>query len=169
MKLKRLENNKAPELALNKLQAEMKKQIELKIENGKYQFEEIECPICKHKNSEVIGEKEVRGVVFLQVAHDRDFVTDGQRVPVPPCTGQDRYRIEFQQPLLGLAVVVLGGQRHEGMRVSPRVFQDRTLKLDRVLQVEVTARMMGPGDRTEASAEGSGRNESQVGHTRFPK
>ena len=64
MKLKRLENNKAPELALNKLQAEMKKQIELKIENGKYQFEEIECHICKHKNSEVIGEKDRYGLFY---------------------------------------------------------------------------------------------------------
>lgn len=64
MKLKRLENNKIPELSLNRLQHAMKNQVELKVENGTYQFEEISCPICQHTKNEPIGEKDRYGLYY---------------------------------------------------------------------------------------------------------
>ncbi len=64
IKLKRLENNNAPELTLNKLQLEMIDLINQKIESGEYQFEDTECPICHHKNRDLIGEKDRYGLYF---------------------------------------------------------------------------------------------------------
>lgn len=64
MKLPRLKNDGKPELKLNLLQGKMKKQIDLKVQNGNYQFEEITCPICGSDNNEPIGEKDRYGLFY---------------------------------------------------------------------------------------------------------
>ena len=67
MRLKRLKNNGIPELKLNQLQIAMKKQIESNIQEKKYVFENINCPICNLDNSEQLGEKDRYGLCFSTV------------------------------------------------------------------------------------------------------
>ena len=64
MKLSRLENDKIPDRELNKLQLSMRHQVELKVENGTYQLEEITCPICEQEKCEIIGEKDRYGLYY---------------------------------------------------------------------------------------------------------
>jgi 2-polyprenyl-3-methyl-5-hydroxy-6-metoxy-1,4-benzoquinol methylase len=64
MKLPRLKNDKLPEIRLNRLQIEMKKNIDQKVKKAVYQFEKIKCPICLVDDSELIGEKDRYGLYF---------------------------------------------------------------------------------------------------------
>lgn len=67
MRLKRLKNNRIPEMKLNKLQLDMKKQIESNIEEKIYVFENINCPICKIDHYEKLGEKDRYGLYYTTV------------------------------------------------------------------------------------------------------
>ncbi len=60
----RLKNDKKPELRLNRLQLNMKAEVERKVEEGVYLFEQIECPICRISNKDLLGEKDRYGLFF---------------------------------------------------------------------------------------------------------
>lgn len=64
MLLDRLKNDGKPELKLNTLQLAMKAQVEQKVNDKIFQFEEIVCPVCSNKEMEVIGEKDRYGLFF---------------------------------------------------------------------------------------------------------
>jgi len=67
MRLKRLKNNGIPEMKLNRLQLDMKKQIESNIKENIYVFENIKCPICEIDHSEQLGEKDRYGLFYSTV------------------------------------------------------------------------------------------------------
>ena len=58
----RFVNNKKPYYKLNNIQFSAKSEVEAKIENGTYSFENISCPICKSISKEVIAEKDRYGL-----------------------------------------------------------------------------------------------------------
>lgn len=64
MIINRLKNDGLPILQLNALQREMKKQIETKIDNRKYNFEEVNCSICRSSKYINLGEKDRYGLYF---------------------------------------------------------------------------------------------------------
>ena len=55
---KRFKYNGKSILKINELQLEMKKQIERKIDEGIYSFEEVLCCICGGNNFEFLSEKD---------------------------------------------------------------------------------------------------------------
>ena len=59
---KRFKYNGKPATRLNELQVRMKKQIERKIEEGIYSFEEVPCCVCGGKNFEILSEKDRYGL-----------------------------------------------------------------------------------------------------------
>ncbi|MEO9873146.1 class I SAM-dependent methyltransferase [Ekhidna sp.] len=65
MLLPRLKFSSKPELSLNALQREAKKQIEEKLRQGVYTFESINCPICLRDDKELIGEKDRYGLSYI--------------------------------------------------------------------------------------------------------
>lgn len=67
MRLKRLENNKIPEIKLNQLQLDMKKQVEFNIKEKIYVFENIKCPICEIEHPEQLGKKDRYGLYYSTV------------------------------------------------------------------------------------------------------
>lgn len=58
----RYKNDGQPTLKLNNLQLENKKQIENKVRDQIYQFEQVPCPICQIENQEVLSEKDRYGL-----------------------------------------------------------------------------------------------------------
>ena len=100
MKLSRLENDKIPDLVLNKLQLSMKNHVELKVENGTYQLEEICCLICEQEKSEIIGEKDRYGLYYRA-----NICTTFGMVYTSPRMNQaafnDFYNIEIESYMLG--------------------------------------------------------------------
>jgi len=62
MLLPRLKNDNVPELKLNDLQYKMKDEVDRKVKDGSYQFEEITCPICESDDKETVGEKDRYGL-----------------------------------------------------------------------------------------------------------
>jgi len=67
MRLERLKDNGIPEIKLNQLQLEMKMQVENRIQENKYVFENINCPICKIDHTEKLGEKDRYGLYYTTV------------------------------------------------------------------------------------------------------
>ena len=59
---KRFRYDGKPALRLNELQARMKKQIESKIDDGVYSFEEVPCCVCDGKNFVILSEKDRYGL-----------------------------------------------------------------------------------------------------------
>ncbi len=68
---KRFKYNGKPATRLNELQVRMKKQIERKIEEGIYSFEEVPCCVCGGKNFEFLSEKDRYGL-YVPVVICRD-------------------------------------------------------------------------------------------------
>lgn len=64
MLLPRVKNDNIAELALNELQIKMKDQISQKVEKKIYQFEQINCPVCNHNDTELVGKKDRYGLFF---------------------------------------------------------------------------------------------------------
>ncbi len=60
-----------PTIDLNELQVRMKKQIEYKIKEGFYSFNEVPCCICNGKNFEILSEKDRFGL-YLPVVICKD-------------------------------------------------------------------------------------------------
>ena len=59
---KRFKNDSKPILSLNKLQQDMKKQVEDKMAQGIYSFEEVSCCVCGGGNFELLAEKDRYGL-----------------------------------------------------------------------------------------------------------
>ncbi|KAF5431163.1 2-polyprenyl-3-methyl-5-hydroxy-6-metoxy-1,4-benzoquinol methylase [Candidatus Methanophagaceae archaeon] len=59
---KRFEYDGKPAIRLNELQLRMKRQIESKIEDGTYSFEEVPCCVCGGRNCEILSEKDRYGL-----------------------------------------------------------------------------------------------------------
>ena len=62
MLAKRFKDDGKSTVRLNKLQWQMKRQIEQKIANGVYSFEEVPCCICGGKNFEILSKKDHFGL-----------------------------------------------------------------------------------------------------------
>ncbi len=62
MLLSRLENDGQPELKLNQMQLDMKVQVDRKVAEGRYVFEEVRCPICEGAEVTVVGKKDRYGL-----------------------------------------------------------------------------------------------------------
>lgn len=58
----RYDNDGTPLLKLNELQLRMKKQVELKVKDGVYEFEEVPCPVCIQNNFELLAKKDRYGL-----------------------------------------------------------------------------------------------------------
>lgn len=63
----RYKNDSRSSIRLNSLQLEMKHQIEGKITDGCYQFEEVNCALCRGKNFDQISEKDRYGLYCSNV------------------------------------------------------------------------------------------------------
>jgi len=59
---KRFKYDGKPCVSLNELQIRMKKQIERKIEEGIYTFEDVPCCVCGGENFELLSEKDRYGL-----------------------------------------------------------------------------------------------------------
>ena len=59
---KRFKYDGKPSVSLNELQIRMKKQIERKIEEGIYTFEDVPCCVCGGENFELLSEKDRYGL-----------------------------------------------------------------------------------------------------------
>lgn len=60
----RFKNDSQPLLKLNNIQLAAKKEVEMKIQNGKYTFENISCPVCNSIKTELLSEKDRYGLDF---------------------------------------------------------------------------------------------------------
>ena len=68
---RRYENDNKPLLKLNALQLRMKQQVEQKVKDGSYEFEEVPCPVCDGKSFESLAEKDRYGL-YMPVVICRD-------------------------------------------------------------------------------------------------
>lgn len=59
---KRFEYDRKPSISLNELQVRTKEQIERKIKEGIYSFEEVPCCVCGGRNFELLSEKDRYGL-----------------------------------------------------------------------------------------------------------
>jgi 2-polyprenyl-3-methyl-5-hydroxy-6-metoxy-1,4-benzoquinol methylase len=63
----RFRNDKKPVLKLNKIQLKAKQEVEEKVSNKQYVFENCFCPICNSTESELISEKDRYGLEYRVV------------------------------------------------------------------------------------------------------
>ena len=59
---KRFKYDGKPSINLNELQVRMKKQIEKKIEESEYSFEDVSCCVCDGRDFEILSEKDRYGL-----------------------------------------------------------------------------------------------------------
>ena len=70
-----------PSISLNKLQIGMKRQIERKIEEGVYSFEEVPCCVCGGRNFEILSEKDRYGLyVRVVICKDCGLIQTNSRM-----------------------------------------------------------------------------------------
>ena len=60
----RFKKDSQPILQLNKIQLKYKNIVESKIQNGKYKFESVCCPICDSEGFELLSEKDRYGLAY---------------------------------------------------------------------------------------------------------
>lgn len=65
---RRYDNDGEPLLKLNELQLRMKQQVEQKVNDGSYYFEEVPCPVCDDRNFELLAKKDRYGLYMPVVA-----------------------------------------------------------------------------------------------------
>ena len=63
----RFKNDGKPIYKLNEIQLQAKADVELKIEKGQYEFEEVNCAACKSKEHELLAEKDRYGLKYYTV------------------------------------------------------------------------------------------------------
>lgn len=63
----RFKNDGKPIYKLNEIQLQAKADVELKIEKGQYEFEEINCAACKSNEYELLAEKDRYGLTYYTV------------------------------------------------------------------------------------------------------
>lgn len=61
---KRYKNDGISILTLNKIQLNAKNEIERKIKNNQYEFENIKCPVCNLDNTKLLSEKDRYGLFY---------------------------------------------------------------------------------------------------------
>jgi 2-polyprenyl-3-methyl-5-hydroxy-6-metoxy-1,4-benzoquinol methylase len=59
---RRYDNDELPTLKLNELQWRMKRQVERKVKDGSYEFEEVPCPVCDGSDFELLAKKDRYGL-----------------------------------------------------------------------------------------------------------
>ncbi|NLL29106.1 MAG: hypothetical protein GX259_09940 [Bacteroidales bacterium] len=63
----RFKNDGKPIYKLNEIQLQAKADVELKIEKGQYEFEEVNCAACKSNEYELLAEKDRYGLTYYTV------------------------------------------------------------------------------------------------------
>lgn len=78
---KRLKYDGNPSISLNDLQIRMKKQIERKVEEDIYSFEEVPCCVCGGRNFELLSEKDRYGLyVLVAICKDCGLIQTNPRM-----------------------------------------------------------------------------------------
>lgn len=67
----RYDNDGKAQLKLNELQLRMKQQVEKKVKDGTYEFEEVPCPVCDGHSFEFLAKKDRYGL-YMPVVICRD-------------------------------------------------------------------------------------------------
>jgi len=81
MLAKRFKYDGKPAIRLNELQLRMKKQIERKIEDGIYSFDEVPCCVCGGNNLEILSQKDRYGLyVSVVICKDCGLIQTNPRM-----------------------------------------------------------------------------------------
>lgn len=97
---KRFEYDGAPIFPLNKLQKQMKKQIELKIKHGIYQFKSIPCCTCSNEDFEKLSKKDRYGLYSpVVVCKQCGLIQTNPRMNQK--SYNDFYKFEYRKLYLG--------------------------------------------------------------------
>lgn len=97
---KRFVNDGKPNISLNELQWQMKKQIEDKISKGIYSFEAVPCCVCGGKRFEPLSEKDRYGLYLpVVICHDCGLVQANPRMTQQ--SYNQFYEIEYRKLYMG--------------------------------------------------------------------
>lgn len=93
---KRFKNDAKPIRSLNELQQRMKKQVEEKIAEGIYSFEEVHCCVCGGSNFELLSEKDRYGLYHpVVICRDCGLIQTNPRMTQE--SYNEFYQIEYQK------------------------------------------------------------------------
>lgn len=96
MLLPRLANNGVSELRLNKLQEEMKAQVNAKIQKKHYVFEKTNCAVCNSAETVLVGEKDRYGFYYsVQLCADCGLLYTSPRMTQE--SYNEFYNIEYRK------------------------------------------------------------------------
>ena len=97
---KRFRNDKKPSINLNELQVVMKKQVERKIEEGAYSFENAPCCVCSGNDFEILSEKDRYGLyVPVVICRDCGLILTNPRMTQESCN--QFYDVEYRKLYMG--------------------------------------------------------------------
>lgn len=124
---KRFENDGKPILSLNELQRAMRKQIEEKIANGIYSFEEAPCCVCGGKDFELLSEKDRYGLYMpVVICRDCGLVQTNPRMTQEAYS--QFYETEYRRLYMGKEVPdeeFFKSQYRHGQKIYQYLAQDR--------------------------------------------
>ncbi|MFZ1756957.1 MAG: class I SAM-dependent methyltransferase [Caldilineaceae bacterium] len=92
----RYSRNNAPHVKMNGLQAQMKRQIDRKVEKGDYRFEAVPCPVCQSTTFEPIAEQDRYGLHFpVVICSDCGLVQTNPRMT--QASYDEFYNVEYRR------------------------------------------------------------------------
>ena len=97
---KRFKYDGKPIISLNELQLRMKKQVERKIEEGVYSFEEVPCCVCGGRNFELLSKKDRYGLyVPIVICKDCGLIQTNPRMTQEAYN--QFYELEYRKLYMG--------------------------------------------------------------------
>ena len=130
MLLKRLKNDNKSELKLNTLQKKMKAQVSKKLDDGVYQFEDIQCPVCDNNHKESIGEKDRYGLSYnTNICMECGLVYTDPRMT--QSSFNEFYNIEYRKLYVGKESVTddfFYAQKNKGERIYTYLQENNLIK-----------------------------------------
>lgn len=139
MLLERLSNNNKPEIYLNTLQKKTKKIVVDKINNGIYQLEEIDCPICFNSNKEQIGEKDRYGIKYkTNICTNCGLIYTSPRMT--QTSFNEFYNLEYRKLYVGKETATSDffyGQTIKGEKIYAFLEKNSLLKNNRMSILEI--------------------------------
>ena len=100
MLAKRFKYDGMPAITLNELQIKIKKQVERKIKEGVYSFEEVPCCVCDGKNFETLSKKDRYGL-YVPVVICRDCVLIQMNPRMTQESYNQFYELEYRKLYVG--------------------------------------------------------------------
>ena len=126
----RYDNDKEPLLELNALQLKMKRQVEQKVKDGIYKFEDVPCAVCDGSNFELLSQKDRYGLYMPVV-----ICKDCGLIQTNPRMDQDAYNefydTEYRKLYVGVEKPTsdyFQGQYSRGREMFERLKTNNLLK-----------------------------------------